>query len=298
MFFIRSICAFMLVAFLLLSQTVSAQDDTPLVPNVGPNIQNPDNAAAQGVPANVQALESVYAPVGPSGNYIPQGPPQGWSYQPMGQQQSMLPHYENSTAPAGLNLSIVLDTSISTQAAREGDYIQAHIAQNVSLSGAGYIPAGTVVTGVVTAAKAGRWAERSGLLTISFNQMRLPNGTTFPISAHLVGDIGKYKSKDNTVRGEGMGTKLFNLGVRGGLGAGLGAALGTAVGAIGGGGYGAGMGAWSGAAIGGGIGALDSLVLRKGRDVVIHGGTPMQLQLDEPIQIPGPTVPPESTGVF
>lgn len=270
----------------------------------GQPLQSPDSYnAPPPMSPGMQALQSIYAPYNPqTGQYAPSyGPPPGWSYQPMGR---MLPHYQESVATGGLTIPIVLDTSISTQAAKPGDYIQAHVGQNISLSGAGYIPSGTVVTGSVTASKPGRWAERSGLLTISFDQMRLPNGISIPISAHLVGDIGKYKNNNDTVRGEGMGTKLMNLGIRGGLGAGLGAALGTAVGGIAGGGYGCGRGAWSGAAIGGGIGALDSLVLRRGRDVIIHGGTPMQLQLDDAVSIPGsPSTPAysqaaPSTGVF
>lgn len=129
----------------------------------------------------------------------------------------------------------------------------------------------------------------------------MPNGVTVPISAHLLGSIGKYKDvgKDgqDLYRGEGWGTKAGQFLLRGGLGAGLGAGLGTAVGAIGGGGYGAGMGAWSGAAIGGGIGAADML-LRKGKDVIIPSGTQMQLQLSQQAAIPvaaplgGPQQPP------
>ena len=48
---------------------------------------------------------------------------------------------------------------------------------------------------------------------------------------------------------------------------------------------GAGRGAWSGAAIGGGIGLADSLLLRKGKNVQISSGTPIQVQLDQPINI-------------
>ncbi len=200
-----------------------------------------------------------------------------------------------STAPQGLNIPLSLSTAISTQVAKDGDFVQATTSSNVPLCGYAYIPAGTVVTGAITQAEAGRRLSRSGALSINFNQMRLPSGVTIPITAHLVGSIGRYKdvgqNGQDLYRGEGWGTKLGQLALRGGLGAGLGAGLGTAVGAIGGGGYGAGMGAWSGAAIGGGIGGLDML-LRKGKDVLIPSGTAMQLQLDAPALIPGPGAPP------
>ncbi|MDZ4832404.1 MAG: hypothetical protein SGJ27_01255 [Candidatus Melainabacteria bacterium] len=191
-------------------------------------------------------------------------------------------------APAGLTLPVSLQTAISTQVAKNGDYIQGTISQNVSLGGRGYIPSGTQVVGVVSDATAGRRLSRSGELSIQFNSLRLPNGQQIPITAHLVGDLGKYHDKgtgsNDVFRGEGMTGKLGQTAIRGGFGAGLGAGLGTAVGAIAGGGHGAGMGAWSGAAMGGGIGVADML-LRKGRDVIIPTGTEMQVQLDQPADL-------------
>jgi hypothetical protein len=200
-------------------------------------------------------------------------------------------------APAGLTLPVSLQTAISTQVAKNGDYIQGTINENVSLGGRGYIPAGTQVVGSVTDSVAGRRLSRSGELSIQFNSLRLPNGQQIPITAHLVGDLGKYKDKgtggNDVYRGEGMMGKLGQTAIRGGLGAGLGAGLGTAVGAIAGGGHGAGMGAWSGAAIGGGIGVADML-LRKGRDVIIPTGTNIQVQLDQQVDLGG--APPPQYG--
>src|SRR5262249_19713774 len=118
-------------------------------------------------------------------------------------------------------------------------------------------------------------------------------------------------------------TKVGQALMRSAIGAGAGAALGTAVGAIAGRGQsnmqyrtsfvpeyngyggmqyapvgyyhqgsgaarGAGRGAWSGAAIGGGVGLADSLLLRKGKNVDIQSGTPIQLQLDAPVQLDRP----------
>lgn len=189
-------------------------------------------------------------------------------------------------APAGLTLQVTLETSISTQVAKAGDLVQAQISQDVPL-GAGSIPAGSVVTGQVTEALPGRMMSRSGALQIQFNSLRTPDGVTTPISAHIIGGIGKYEDGNGLMRGEGMGAKAGMIGLRGALGAGTGAALGTAVGAIAGGGHGAGTGAWSGTAIGGGVGLLEGVFLRKGRNVTIPSGTSMQLQLDSPVTIGG-----------
>jgi hypothetical protein len=150
---------------------------------------------------------------------------------------------------------------------------------------------GSVITGNITDAEAGRMLGRSGSLGIRFNSLRTPDGQQTPISAHLIGGIGKYTSagQDNTIKGETWTGKVVQAGVRGAVGAGTGAALGTAVGAIAGGGRGAGRGAWSGTAIGAGVGVVDSLILRKGKDVQIPAGTAMQLQLDAPVSIAGGT---------
>src|SRR5581483_6233822 len=95
-------------------------------------------------------------------------------------------------APAGLVIPVTLSNSISTQVAKDGDYVQASVAQNVSLGGLGYIPSGTVIQGQIEDAKSGRLMERSGSLNIAFNTMRLPSGADIPIQAHVLGNIGKY----------------------------------------------------------------------------------------------------------
>lgn len=186
-------------------------------------------------------------------------------------------------APAGLIIPVSLQTAISTQVAKPGDFIQAQVSQDVYLAD-GRIPAGSTVSGQVTDASAGKMLNRTGRLTIAFNQLRTPDGAQQPITAHLVGDIGKYAlDASGQAKGEGWGRKLGGIGLRTAVGAGGGAALGTAMGAIVGGSIG--TGAWAGTAIGGGLGLAESLVMRKGRDVIVPSGTSMQLQLDQPVNI-------------
>lgn len=228
--------------------------------------------------------------------------------------------------PAGMSLSAALTTSISTDNARPGDVIQANLTEPIQLAD-GSIPAGSVLEGRVVEAKAGGFMGRAGRLTVKFNKLRTPNGTTVPLSASIVGDLGKFEQLSDgsgSFAGEGAGTKAGQALMRTAIGAGAGAALGTAVGAIAGRGNrtvnyrpayaryghgmvpvgyypsygsgaarGAGRGAWSGAAIGGGLGLADSLLLRKGRNVVLSSGTPLQLRLDAPINL---TQPPRQYG--
>ncbi len=203
----------------------------------------------------------------------------GPNYQPYPRPQTRMAY-----APSGLVIPCTLNTSISTQAAGAGDYIQATISQNVALSGLTYIPAGSVIQGSVVDAQAGRRLNRSGKLEITFSQLRLPNGQQVQMSGHVLGDLGKYHDKNGVYHGEGWGAKLEGFAGRTLLGAGSGALFGGAVGAISGGRFGSGL--LGGLAIGGGLGAADDLVLRRGRNVLIHSGTPFQLQLDEPMQFP------------
>lgn len=262
-------------------------------------------------PGEYQPPQNQYQPVPPAQPYYGGGSPfyqnapqnygalfgappsyTGYSSQPsysgypaqFGPPGAML-HPRVATAPAGLTINVTLQTAISTQVAKEGDFVQAQISQNVALSGLSYIPQGSIITGQISEAQAGRMMNRSGSLGVQFNKLQLPDGESVAIQAHVLGDIGKYQQKsDGEYHGEGWGAKLGNFALRSAIGAGGGAALGTAMGAITGGGIG--TGAWAGTAIGGGIGALDSIFLRRGKNVLIQSGTPMQIQLDAPVQVP------------
>lgn len=191
--------------------------------------------------------------------------------------------------PAGLTFPVQLQTSISTDVARPGDTVQATLSQPIQL-GNSIIPAGSTIIGSVTNAKSGGFMGRSGMLTMKFNRLRTPSGLETPLSASIVGGVDNLIANGtDTFRGETWKTKAGQAAIRGGIGAGTGAALGTAIGAIAGShgtrGQALGRGAWSGAAIGGGLGVAQSLILRKGKNVVISSGQQMQLQLDAPVTL-------------
>lgn len=246
------------------------------MPQQQPAYQQPQQGYGQ--PNTYQAQTPYQQPQAPYQQQAPYGQPQG------GYRQARITY-----APAGLVIPISLSSGIATQVARAGDLIQASVSQTVML-GDSTIPAGSTITGTITDAKGGTYLGRAGSLDIKFNKLRTPDGTETPISAHLIGGIGKYTGSgtdDTTIKGETWKTKLGQAAIRGGIGAGTGAALGTAVGAIAGGGRGVGKGAWSGTAIGGTVGVAQSVLLRKGKDVLIPAGTAMQLQLDSPVTIAG-----------
>lgn len=241
---------------------------------------NPNQQPQQGYDQsqNTYQAQTPYQQPAPYQQQAPYGQPQG------GYRQGRITY-----APAGLVIPISLSSGIATQVAKAGDLIQASVSQTVML-GDSTIPAGSTIVGTITEAKGGTYLGRAGSLDIKFNRLRTPDGTETPISAHLIGGIGKYTgtgTDDTTIKGETWKTKLGQAAIRGGIGAGTGAALGTAVGAIAGGGRGVGKGAWSGTAIGGTVGVAQSVLLRKGKDVLIPAGTAMQLQLDAPVTVAG-----------
>jgi len=200
------------------------------------------------------------------------------------------PYYQQGRVvyiPAGLTIPVALTTAISSESARSGDRIEARVAEAVQL-GDTSIPAGSVVTGTVTESTAGSRLGRSGMLGLKFNSLRTPGGQDIPISAHIVGGIGKYSEigQSDIVKGENTGSKVKQALIRGAVGAGGGALLGTAIGAIAGrGGRGAGRGAIAGTAIGAGLGVAQSLLLRKGSDVQVVSGQTLDLQLDAPASL-------------
>jgi hypothetical protein len=258
------------------------------------------------VEAYVAQISGSYQASAPS--VIPSAPIREQNVAPAG--QSNQPSYQPPQmqgrvvyAPAGLTIPAKLSTSIATEVAKPGDMIQAEVSQAVIL-GETQIPQGSVLLGTIVDASAGKMLGRSGALEIKFNRLRTMDGQEIPLTAHIVGGVDKYQDrggdKSDQFKGETWKGKAVQAGVRGLIGAGTGAALGTAVGAIAGGGRGVGRGAWSGTAIGAGVGVAQSLLLRKGANVRIASGTPIQLQLDAPLQfaVPNMQAPVAYTGNY
>lgn len=186
--------------------------------------------------------------------------------------------------PAGLTLPVSLLTTISSETAQPGDVVEARLDQPLALGDA-TLPLGTVVTGRVTDANPARRLPVGGPaeLKIAFDTIRLPDGSTAPISGRIVGGITEAQARG--LIGKIESNRLGRTAVRGALGAGLGAGLGTAIGAIAGGGRGLVRGAWSGAAIGGGLGLLQGLLFSRGSNVIIPSGQRLDVQLDTPASV-------------
>lgn len=240
------------------------------------------------------AVPQAYSP--PSGGYSapfqyssPFSAPANNGIMPSFQSQGSAPGLLSSRVqppllPEGLVLPIQLDTSIDTDKAEEGDPAQAHITQNISSSGAAYLPGGSSFSGTIVKVPEEGHFGKSGKLSIDFTQVRLPNGRLIPMKGHLVGRIGTY-----IYRPDGSSTHHFlSSAWKYGLGATVGRGLGTMMSVGSGSGYGPGSGAYTGGFFAGGSSIMNALFLRHGgHDTFLHPGTRMELQLEEPLELPG-----------
>lgn len=190
--------------------------------------------------------------------------------------------------PAGMTINAKLATSLSSSVAKAGDMILAKTTDPIDL-GNGTLPPGSILTGQVTDASAGKHMAKSGKLSIKFTTIKTPDGAETPITAHLSGDISKYTSANtesgSTLSGENSMSKVKRAAVATAVGAGAGAMLGLTVGSIAGGGRGAARGVWSGTAIGAGLGLAEAFLIRKGSEVNVMQGENVKLQLDAPASI-------------
>lgn len=190
--------------------------------------------------------------------------------------------------PAGMMMPVTVNTALSSGVSRVGDKVEASLAQPIEL-GNSEIPAGSLLLGQVTTSVPGARMSHSGNLGLKFTKLRTPDGVETPITAHIVGSLGKFQlasgAQSDVFRGETTNQKLKTAAIHGAIGAGSGAVIGTVIGAIAGNGRGAGRGALAGLGLGAGLGVAESLLLRKGNNVNVGSGDAFNLQLDAPASV-------------
>jgi hypothetical protein len=176
--------------------------------------------------------------------------------------------------PAGTTVPVSLINSISTKTAKDGDGVYARTMYPITVNNKIVIPVGTHVRGKITEVTRPGRVKGKGELTISFQELVLPSGITIPLYATL-GSVG------------GAGTKKGETGIEGesskGEDAGTVATTAATVGVLGGVGSRSVKGAGVGAAAGGAIGAA-TVLLTRGKDVVLQPGTTLEIVLDRPLE--------------
>ena len=129
---------------------------------------------------------------------------------------------------------------------------------DLNIAGRTVIPAGSVMRGVVTAVEPATRTNRTGKMTVSFDQVT-SNGRAYPIRGTVT----------QAIEGEGIKGETGRIAT----GAGVGAILGGILGGF--------KGALAGILIGGG----GTIAATEGKEVELPQGSVLRVRLDSPVQI-------------
>ena len=160
--------------------------------------------------------------------------------------------------PAGTEIDVRLTNMLSSGTAQVEDRFEGTTLVDLSVNGRNVIPAGSVVRGVVTAVEPATRTNRTGRMTVSFDQVTV-SGRSYPIRGTVTQAI-----ESEGIRGEVGRTAA---------GAGVGAILGGILGGV--------RGAVLGTIIGGG----GTIAATEGKDVELPQGAVLRMRIDSPVQI-------------
>jgi hypothetical protein len=174
------------------------------------------------------------------------------------------PKPEPIVVPAGTDLTVTIDTALSSKTSKAGQTFLATVAHPVTVQGTTAIPKGSSVTGAVLVAKEKGKIKGEGQLSVTLKNIAI-HGHNYPIQT---------ASLDSTVKGKGKRTAATTGG---------GAAAGALIGGIAGGGKGAGIGAAVGA-----VGGLIGGAATGNKQIEIPAETPLTFTLSNPLTLPPP----------
>ena len=160
--------------------------------------------------------------------------------------------------PTGTELDVRLQSTLSSATATAEQRFEATTALDVVQNERVLIPAGSVVRGVVSGVERAGWVDRTGKLTLSFDQITV-------------------RGRDHSLRA--TATQVFKSGgIReeaptAGVGAGAGAIVGGIIGGV------------QGAVLGAVIGAGGAIAATEGKDVELSAGSIVRIRLDTPVTV-------------
>ena len=173
------------------------------------------------------------------------------------------PEYREVTLPAGTILPVELTSAIASDTSRVEDAVRGTLRRAVTVGGVQALPAGTAVTGVVTAAERSARVKGRARVAFRFTAIDPP------------GDAQRMSMRTDTVSRMAEATKKQDAYKIGG-----GAAGGAIVGGILGGGDGAAKGAAIGGAAGTGV-----VLSTRGKEIRLAPGTPVSVRLAAPLTV-------------
>lgn len=172
------------------------------------------------------------------------------------------PTFEDLVVSADSVIGLQIERTVSSDAARVEDRVEARVTRDVKAGGAVAIPAGSKMQGSVTLVDPGGKIKERARLGIRFHTLVLADGTQMPIRTETIYREGESPTGESSAK----------------IG---GAAVGGAI-------LGAILGGRKGAAVGGSIGAAGgtAAVMAGGRNpAVVQAGSTVTVRLSEPVTV-------------
>jgi hypothetical protein len=173
---------------------------------------------------------------------------------------------EPPVLPAATRIALELRTPLHSGTTRVGDRFAARTVEPLAIGGRTLVEPGALVEGRVAAVVRAGEAGEPGRIELDFRDLVLAGGERVPLDAEIASVAGREAEPSEAGPVEVVG------------GAAGGAVLGGAVGGK------------RGAVIGAVIGAVGATLIANARDheVVVPSGTPMEITLTAPLEIPEP----------
>ena len=192
-------------------------------------------------------------------------------------QQKKKPRIKYYQISANQTFHVRLGQTLNSGKARVGDTFTTTVVDPVySTNGIELVPAGSVISGRVTAVEKARKDGNPGTLSVVFYNLKLPNNRAAAMSGSLTDLNSGNTSSDNEGTASAKKSSHRNVKFIGG-----GAGGGALIGAIAGGGKGAAIGA----GIGAGVGFITKK-LKKGDEAKVEQGTEFGVILNRAISLP------------
>ena len=169
--------------------------------------------------------------------------------------------YRHVTIPAGTSLPLALTTAVSSDSSAVEDAVAAELTRPITIDGRDVLPAGTRLTGIVTAVDDSDRVKGRASIAFRFTSLST-SGTQYDVQSAPV------SHRAPATKGEDA--------VKIGIGAGAGAVIGGLLGGK--------DGAAKGAAVGGGAGT-GVVLATKGREVRLGPGADVTTQLEAPLTL-------------
>ena len=181
-----------------------------------------------------------------------------WSEAPA----QLAPAQSRVVLPAGSVIVVRTASPLQSATAKVGETFETTVDESVGVDEYTIIPAGSRIRGQITVARAAT-RQQSGVIEVVFDQLRLSDGTSVPIT-------GKLTSTDTSERRQieaDANGRVVLVGGRGGIGAAI-------------------AGAGSGRSANNIFAALGGL-LSEGRDVNVPAGTPLAVEIERAVTLRG-----------